>query len=608
MFHTLTRSTILSTLVALVLALVALPAFAQTTVMRVVSTSPNPFNPTKGEYTRITFSVTQRAEYRIYIRNSAGTTIQQVASYSSLAAGTYSANWNGRDRSNAIVPDGTYTVVMRGTTNKGADIPAATGTVQVVSVVPVVKLTAVTPSTIDAKAGQKATIAFTTPTSGTYTVNIRTSAGTNVRLVSTHNVGAGNFTTVWDGRNSTNAIVADGVYTVVLAGTTGTGIAVAPVTMPVTVKTAIIDGGGTTTPPPTGGELGQMIEGCGAGNFQSMQNPGVKFGIAFRAVKSGSFSRIMMTWNRYHPGYGAGNDGTYTFELQTNASSGLQPSGTVISRVTGIKPAQSVVYPGGAMPVPLTGTVTAGQIYHIVVNNTDPDPRSNWSSPNTLMTRVLPWDPATFGGPDNNFRCESTITGSWKPWTFSSSNVFNTTGSSTANGQHIAVVMFWNDGTRTGDPYYGAWNSGMAQVYGSRKYGQFITWDKPSATITRIGMPFGRRGTPSGALIYHLEEVGRGDIATGTLATGSQVGTVPTWAYVNLPSAITLTQGKTYRLYVASPSSSSGGYYIQYPPYGDGSPTEFISTSWGAGNSYYIYNTSGSWASNRNADLSFSLK
>lgn len=347
-------------------------------------------------------------------------------------------------------------------------------------------------------------------------------------------------------------------------------------------------------------ELGQTIEGCGSANFDSVRYPGVKLGVAFKAPKTGTVNRVTIQWKKSGL-YGAGNYGRYTFEFQSNGS-GNFPSGTVLASVKNVNPSTAMSAMDGALQVDISVSLTQDQIYHLVIYNTDPNPEFNWSSPNSLMTRVEPWDGAGYRG-------AIYFEGQWHPWSSSDeAHIFNPERRRDVNGSHVPLMLTWADGTHTGDPYYSAAVGQGAFFYGSNKAGQFIQWDRPSATIKKIGVSVGKFGQP-GALIYHLEKIGAGELASGVIANAGQIGVTPTWVYATLPTAVTFEQGQSYRLWFESPDSASKtNCYFQYVPYGESTPAEWIECGWGGAASAYTANTTGTWTTYPTGDLSFSLQ
>ncbi|HEY3377237.1 MAG TPA: hypothetical protein VGL77_07040, partial [Armatimonadota bacterium] len=218
---------------------------------------------------------------------------------------------------------------------------------------------------------------------------------------------------------------------------------------------------------------------------------------------------------------------------------------------------------------------------------------SNYASLNTVMTRVIPWNPATT--PDA--RGASSSGSSWTPWSSNSDQW--SSGGNTSNGSHIALVLKWSDGTTTGDPYWSAAMSGAVSISGSSCGGEVIVWNRPTVTISKIGVPFAGSGT----LAYHFEKVGSGDLASGSFGSIS-AGSVPKWFYATLSKPVTLTQGQTYRLWFQATSGS----FSQNPVYGPPSPSDWYNVSWGGPQSCVIRGSGSSWTTTPTQDLAFSLQ
>ncbi len=572
-----------------------------------ISANPTLFDPTQGQTASVTYNNNVKVyTMRVDVKNSGGTVVRNIASYNLIGLGPWTKTWDGKNSMRTIVPAGTYSIVYSGNDSTGRVLTAATATITVATgtVTPpppttyAFNISGITPSTIDMTLGQSTTVTYTVPTTTDVRVSVKNSAGTEVRTLATvTGAAAGTRTATWDGRNSAGSIVANGTYTVTVESLSATP-AITPASGTVTVTTSTVT---PPPPPPTpsdGLEKGQIIEGAGSSNWDWTKRPGYKMGISLKAPKTGTLTQVTLQWKK-STGYGAGNYGKYNFELHTNGA-GNFPSGNIIASASNVNPntaMDNII--DGAFHVALNAQLTAGQIYHIVIYNVDPSPSSNFSSPNGLMTRVLPWD-----GTGNRTCYYSS--GSWKPYG-STSSPWNTSGSNNVNAQYTATMLTWSDGTNTGAPYYSASLSGSARIYGSSRAGEYILWDKPTTTISRIGVSVKKNGTP-GALVYHLDKVSGGSLATGTMNTSSMSGSYQNWVYATLPSAVTLTQGQAYRLWFESPSSSSSSNsYSSNAIYGEARPATWSALSFGGTRSYYIYGSSLS-STMPQADLSFSLQ
>ncbi len=413
--------------------------------------SPNPFDPTQAA-TVLSYTVPTAADYSIVAENSAGTVVTSIVTYSNQPAGSYNQSWTGKDNAGNVLPNGAYTLVIAGTTTSGIELTTATVPVTIAVAAPpqAFAISSMTPNPYNPSAGN-ATINYTVPVKADVTISVSNSSGTVVyTLPKITGQAAGSRTATWNGENSSGAVVPNGSYTVTVSGVvSGTSTVITAATASLSVSTP------APSPPPTNnGELGQTMTGCGSANFAWMQYAASeKFGVMFIAPKSGTISSITEQWKE-EGGYGGGNHGTFTFQLQSNGA-GNYPSGTVLAQTTGITPASHIAGGGdGPLTFPITCTLTAGTIYHLVIFDTDPNYSTNWSSPNTLMSMVLPWD----GTVGNRGECFDTVNGgggAWKPWT-SQSNIWGSASNNFLNGSHVPLMLTWSDGSNTGDPYYSA--------------------------------------------------------------------------------------------------------------------------------------------------------
>ncbi len=585
----------------------------------VTSVSPATFNPGSGQSANINYTVPTQANYHFAIKNSGGSEVFAL-DYKNEPAGPRTYAWNGTGTGGVTLPNGAYSIVVSGTTMSGGSLSSGTGTVTLGTVVTppasggAFSITSIAPASFDASAKATTTITYTVPAQANYHFAIKNSAGTEVLPLDYKNEPAGTATYSWNGTNTAGAVQPDGTYTVAITGTTTAGGAITSASGTVAIKTAVVvtppSGGGTTTPPTSAVEKGQLVEGVASGNFELTRYGNVKFGVAFMAPRTGTINHITMEWKtRPTPNYGAGTNGIYTFQIQTNGSDNY-PSGTVIGQTTGITPSDHMNgAQNGPMDFAITASLVAGQKYHLVLFNTDPSPSVNWSSPNSVITRVVPWD-AT-GNRGEQYDSPWGIAGAWAPYAAIPENPWAT--KFTDNGSHFPTMLTWSDGVNTGDPYYGALvpvvESMAATIYGSRQYGQLIAWTQPTTTVARIGIPVKKMGSPSGNLIYHFSTSSGTDLDTGVLATAAQVSTPQSWFYVTLPKTVTLTQGQSYRLWVEAPSGTDANdYYCQTVPYGETNPMTWVQSGWGGSASYYQWNTGSGWTGWIGADMSFSMQ
>jgi hypothetical protein len=240
-----------------------------------------------------------------------------------------------------------------------------------------------------------------------------------------------------------------------------------------------------------------------------------------------------------------------------------------------------------------------------VVTDTSSDPAQNWSSLNTLMTPIVPWDGAqTFGA-----RIASFDSGAWNPWS-SKDNPWNVAASNSVNGGHVALRITWSDDAVSGDPYETAamlTDSGVIQ--GTSKIGQLIVWNSKPIMIGKFGIAVAKEGSP-GELLWHFEKTGGSELGTGVLAKASDIkaGATPTWVMKTLTAPITLEEGATYRLWFDATDSAGADLYLVHPVYGPADDSAWLETGWGGQQSCMIQSSGGAWNQQSAHDLSFSLR
>jgi flagellar hook assembly protein FlgD len=165
----------------------------------------------------ITGRFSEAVSWRLTVRNGAGDVVGDDAG--TTAEAQFTAAWDGKVGDTAV-DDGTYTWFLQGQDTWHNPLPTRTGTMRVDTVAPELN----SPLALAAAAmpvfspngdgkSETVSVGFTTNEAGAIDSSIRTSAGTTVRTLT---VGAkvGDGVVTWNGRNSSNNLVADGVYTV----------------------------------------------------------------------------------------------------------------------------------------------------------------------------------------------------------------------------------------------------------------------------------------------------------------------------------------------------------------------------------------------------------
>ena len=339
-------------------------------------------------------------------------------------------------------------------------------------------------------------------------------------------------------------------------------------------------------------EYGNTLEASNSANWGGGKWENAKYALSFIAKHDSELDAVWTHWRTTAPGYGGGDLGTWTFELHTDNPDSHVPSDTIISKVVGFKNP-----PEGYFRIDLPNVkLENGKVYHLVMYNTDPDPRTNWSSPNMIRSRIDdPWageGPQTWG--ENG----------WKPVVSADAQQL------TMYGGHAraAYLLEYTDGTKDGQPYYSA---SRRLIFGTSNLGELIPWKQPDLMLSEIGFPVFTVGKPADALNFTLEEMEDGKVLlTGKLVEADKTTTSPEWYRVKLATPIVLQQGKNYRFYLSAPGcADEKNCYGIFIPYSSEKVTGWPELTWGGRGGRFTYFKDGKWQLEGSIpyDLSFSL-
>ncbi|HEY3415714.1 MAG TPA: hypothetical protein VGM23_02405 [Armatimonadota bacterium] len=337
----------------------------------------------------------------------------------------------------------------------------------------------------------------------------------------------------------------------------------------------------------TGGvEAGNVFEGFGCANWSWGRYPRYKFAVSFTTKNGGELTAFWLCWKTAR-GYGAGNLGTWNYELQTDNPKSHAPSGTVISLLTGVTGQPDGYYRLALPKVQLQPK----SVYHLVMYNTDPEPNVNWSSPNTIMS--VP-ESAWLGNGVMSYDGQS-----WTPWG-SIDNPCNP-----ATGSRSAYLAEYANGTVEGMPYYSATRR---FIYAARQEGEQFPWTQADSQALQVAFPIFRIGKPAGGISFVLEDLQSGQSASGLLPTTKVTDEVPQWCSALLNPPLTLKKGHTFRLALKAPDCvSETACYGIYVPYSSERVPGWPALTWGKeAGTHITYEKS--WGNiGVPADMSFSL-
>ncbi len=235
--------------------LVAFAAGAGVNNLKVVP--PSTFNPANGEVVQVSYDLVGAAfNYSVVatVQDSAGVNLGNLVDSKGADVNFVATKpstgivytWDGKDANNAAFADGIYTVaVIAFDSTTGALVDSDSKTVTINSDVVVVagapKVTNLTadPLTFSAEGNEKSEISFNVDKDAYVKVLVKSGA-TVVKTFDKYDgtkyyASTDSHSILWDGKNSTGASLADGLYTVYVSATNDSGVNT--YTLPVTVKT-----------------------------------------------------------------------------------------------------------------------------------------------------------------------------------------------------------------------------------------------------------------------------------------------------------------------------------------------------------------------------------
>ena len=183
------------------------------------SVSPN--GDGTGETLAVPYSIDEAATVTATVTDEAGTTVRTITTRT--AAGAAMATWDGRTAAGVAVPDGRYTVTLRGRDGAGNTSEPVTTAVDVYGALSTVtrSVSLFFPQDADTLAPQT-TIGYTLLAPATVTVHVLDAGGSVVRTAMTDApLLAGPQTWAWDGRRDDGTFAPRGTYRVVVDATNG---------------------------------------------------------------------------------------------------------------------------------------------------------------------------------------------------------------------------------------------------------------------------------------------------------------------------------------------------------------------------------------------------
>jgi flagellar hook assembly protein FlgD len=166
------------------------------------------------------YQLYQPAKISFKIYNSTGTLIRTVLSNVVCSSGTYTAVWDGKNSSGAIVSDGAYYFTIEDSYSGTPSIiynPAGTGGKDISKSIPL------TVSDFNAYNNTMCNLSYTLPRAAKVNLKVRCQrySGAAVKVIKyQETMASGSYTTLWDGRDEIGEIAQYGSYTFALWGYT----------------------------------------------------------------------------------------------------------------------------------------------------------------------------------------------------------------------------------------------------------------------------------------------------------------------------------------------------------------------------------------------------
>lgn len=308
------------------------------------------------------------------------------------------------------------------------------------------------------------------------------------------------------------------------------------------------------TPASEPGFYGSGIASDGLGNTTLGPNSN-KISYRIRPKLSGPLAAVRTYLIMDHPGYFAGTGGSVLVTLQTDDGSAQhRPSGTKLASAVLPHPlaiaAPARYFPTFSFsPAP---SVTAGELLHVVFENTDQNPAANYISVDSLYQSAAPQpSQPTISDTDcavllySDYWPDGLI---WKP----------------RQGYTPIVELDYENGTSEGTGYMEAWVGAPESISGSASVRETLAVGGSSREITSVGIRVAR-SSGNDPLTLRLENadgtlVEQGSVAASVLPITQPISYV--WVKYAFVAPHTLIAGQTYHLVLESASSSN---YQTYP-------------------------------------------
>jgi hypothetical protein len=316
----------------------------------------------------------------------------------------------------------------------------------------------------------------------------------------------------------------------------------------------LIHPGAPATPVPTTAPVAIGLYGPGI-NADNLNNSPIggpqnqETAYRFRATQSADLKSIRVyVIGPANAGYGAGTGGTIRITVQTDDGTvSHAPSGMILATTDVVHPVDGAgnVYTFVAPPA-----LTAGQLYHIVFRNIDPNPGANFVSVDgTFVYATLStWQPALT---NTDWANEVKVgAGTW----------------SDDRGGHGTITpimaLTYANGVIGGMGYMEVWYNAAKTISGKGSARESFTVSGSSRKVVMVAVRL-RRVSGTSPLAVRLETSNGSIVEQGLIpATAIPVATWPGWATYTFTSSRTLNVGQGYHLILSSAADTEYPIFV----------------------------------------------
>ncbi|MBL0385938.1 Ig-like domain repeat protein [Tumebacillus sp. ITR2] len=190
------------------------PADTSTIGLTLTSVATTPFAATGSNTTPISYSLKTAANVTLVVLDADGNIVRTVLNNVSTTAGSKSTTWNGKNDAGQLVTDGVYTYKLSAADAAGTTATPQTNLITIDRTAPVISGNSVDQSLFAPTGTNHVNLSYSLSETAKVTVNIYNSSNTLVKtLASNVQQSVGTNTLTWDGKNSSNVLSPDGVYT-----------------------------------------------------------------------------------------------------------------------------------------------------------------------------------------------------------------------------------------------------------------------------------------------------------------------------------------------------------------------------------------------------------